>query len=211
MRLAAACSTLLLLVLSLATPAEAQAEYFVDGERVGGVGGFVQRQDAAIGASVQAGVMVSKRVALSVSGGQTRVDDPYEGDLYVSTFTAGATVYAGRQNIDGPLTVAASFGIGRVAVDDDAYATPISAGFGIGRDLMPSGSPVAVVPSLQAALLLLLGDAATSSATLGAGLGLGLRMSPAVVFAFEPGLSLDLGPGDSEFAFIGGMSLTLAY
>lgn len=208
------------------TPAQAQGEYFTQGEQVIGVGGFLLREDGVRGSGLQLEGMVSSRVAFSFGIGQTNVEavrdvDAFDEDAYdLTSWSLGAAVYAGRQGVDGPLTIRAGLNVGRTTVGqedgdggiDEVGAIVLSPSVGIAHMVTPPEAPFAVVPNIGGAVTLLLAEPGADAAfSLGLGVGLGIRFAPTFVLAFEPGLSFVFEQENTRVGRVGLLSLNFAY
>jgi hypothetical protein len=213
-----------LAVLFFVAPAALAQVDFLPGERLAvSVGAFTQGGDvSASGFEVEG--FVSPRFALSVGLGRTSflqsrpwpVQDRFEEDnAAITTFTVGARGFVRRQGVNSPATLSLGVNGGAVAFHDGDDSTKPFVGITVRTIRVASfpGDRFFVAPSGSLGLAAIFDSrVAATTASLGAGFGLGFRPTSNVLVAVNPNLTVAYGPASSSVvAFAATFGLTLSY
>jgi hypothetical protein len=131
-------------------------------------------------------------------------------------WSAGAVFFASRQNVHGPLTVGFGLRAGGVNVDDgiDTMREPV-VGIGVRASHAGSnpGSRLILAPNAGFDLSVVLDETgAATTQVYEVGLGVGFRVAPTAVVAFNPSLAFVNEPGgNSSIAATGTVGVSITY
>jgi hypothetical protein len=189
-----------LLAASILSPAEAQTEYFTNGQPVVGLRGTTTTAEGqrAFGFGLEA--MVTPKVGGTFSFSQSTAESDFE-QLDVNVFSLGVQAYPARQGLDGAITLGMAFGLG-ILSGNGVDAKTINVGVQAAHVIGAAKPGVQLVPKAELALVLALAETtAAASQAIGVGMGIALRATPEFVIILEPNVSVAFGSGESQTFF----------
>ncbi|MEP0545782.1 MAG: hypothetical protein ABJF88_02540 [Rhodothermales bacterium] len=217
-----------LLVTSVFSPAEAQTEYFTEGERLISGSTFVQQGEDLRGVGFEVEIAPSSRVAFTFGYGGADAEmvagsDGIREDGEIVTWSGAITGYPLRQGEGGAFTLGVGVGVGHTRSTVtlrfqefverfDNSAITLTANLLAAGVVTKAESPIRGVLQVQAGAAMLLGESDVAYAQLiGAGFGAGFAVSPRVLVVVEPAALVTISSGATTITLVGSLGLAYAF